>query len=57
MVLERHVVPVALGARDSASELIQLLITRNAFELLLGEQGVLLVLLVFGNDEDDFLDF
>jgi len=57
VVLERHVVPVALGAGDSASELIQLLITRNAFELLLGEQGVLLVLLVFGNDEDDFLDF
>jgi len=56
VVLEGHVVPVALGTGDDASELVELLVAGDALELLLGEQGVLLVLLVLGDDQDDLLD-
>lgn len=57
MVFERHIIPVALGTGHNSAKLIQLLIARYAFELLLGQEGIFLVLFILRNDQDDFLDF
>jgi hypothetical protein len=57
VVFERHIIPVTLRTRHNSAKLVQLLIARYAFELLLGQEGVFLVLLILGNDQDDFLDF
>lgn len=56
VVLEGHPVPIALGRGGETRELVELLITGHAFQLLLGQQGVLLVLFVLGNDQDDLFD-
>ncbi len=55
MVLPRQPIPV-LGTSDNPRKLIELLIARNALELLLSEQCIFLVLLVLRNHQNDLLD-
>ena len=57
VVFAGHGVPIALQRRGKSCELIHLFIARNAFDLLLGQKGVLLVLLVLGYDKNNLLYF